>query len=154
MVAIRNVSLHESPGDGVHAGSGAIGASGRDVNGLHAAELHPTGPQGICQPEEAMRRLGGLPDLYADIVGRLLDDAAGIFARLQAAVDAEDISNAHASAHSLKGLALMCGAVSVADAARAMEDATRPGGSPAWRPLMTRIADEMALARVLLTPYR
>ncbi len=110
--------------------------------------------QGICQPDEAIRRLGGLPDLYADIVGRLLDDASGVYARLTAAVAAEDPTRSRAAAHSLKGLALMCGAVGLGDAARALEDATRPGVLPPWKPLMTRIDGEMTQARLLLSPYR
>jgi len=113
-----------------------------------------TSSAGVCQPDEAIRRLGGLPDLYADIVGRMLDDASGVFARLHAAVEARDIEATHAAAHSFKGVALMCGAVSLAEAARRLEDATRPGRIPDWVTMSARVDEEMTLARIVLSPYR
>ena len=82
------------------------------------------------------------------------DDASGVYARLRAASQEENAAHAHASAHSLKGLALMCGAMSLADAAKDMENATRSGGSANFKLLLAQVDAEMELARILLTPYR
>ncbi len=134
-------------------------ASMKPLTSPHASVVpsspdEPKQPRGVCEPDEAIRRLGGLPDLYAAIVGRLLDDASGVFARLRAAVADENASQAHAHAHSLKGLALMCGAVSLADAAKALEEAGRHGACADLKKLLERLEVEMELARILLTPYR
>jgi HPt (histidine-containing phosphotransfer) domain-containing protein len=111
-------------------------------------------PTGICRPQEAIERLGGLPDLYADVLGRLLDDKSGGHERLRAAVFGGDGSQIRAAAHSLKGLAMMCGTVSVAEMAAALESAGRAGEASQWRQLLARLDAEMVAARIILAPYR
>ncbi len=98
-------------------------------------------------------------DLYADILGRLLEDRSGVHAQLRSAVDSGDPARVQAMAHSMKGLALMCGAVSVGDAAVALEGAAKEamasGAEVAdMQQLMSRLDAEMAAARIILAPYR
>ncbi len=108
----------------------------------------------MCRAQEAIARLGGLPDLYADILGRLLDDKSGVCSRLREAVERGDAVNIHATAHNLKGLAMMCGTLSVAEAAAAMEQAGRIGEDSEFSRLLRRLDAEMAAARIILSPYR
>ncbi len=107
-----------------------------------------------CQPIEAIKRMAGLSDLYAVILGRFLDDSAGTCARLRAAVATNDTSTVHYEAHSFKGLAAMCGAVRVAEAAAALEDAALAGQLDAFATLFARIDADYCMARELLSPYR
>ena len=109
---------------------------------------------GVCRPQDAIARLGGLPDLYADVLGRLLEDKSGSLLRLRSAVATADADQIHAAAHSLKGLALMCGADSVADAAAALEAAGRAKSLSDAGSLLLKLIAEMAAARIILAPYR
>ncbi len=98
--------------------------------------------------------MGGLSDLYASILGRFLDDSAGTCARLRAAVASDDTLAVHHEAHSFKGLAAMCGAARVAEAAAALEDAARAGKRGEFATLFARIDADLREARDLLAPYR
>lgn len=109
---------------------------------------------GICRAQEAIGRLGGLRDLYSDVLGRLLTDKTGVYARLHHAVKVQDAAEVHAAAHSLKGLAMMCGAISVADVAAALEEAGRTEDLSEAKALLAKLAAEMAAARIILAPYR
>lgn len=110
--------------------------------------------RGICRAHEAIDRLGGLSDLYADVLGRLLADKTGACARVRRAVEAQDYGEVHAAAHSLKGLAMMCGAISVADVSNALEEAGRSEDMAELNELLARLDAEMAAARIILAPYR
>ena len=107
-----------------------------------------------CEPERAIERLGNMRTLYANVVGRFVNDSAGNFTKLCAAVDAGDLKAIHHTAHSLKGLAAMCGAAGVEailcdlEAAGAAEDATQV---PA---LYHRLESAMTETRRVLSPYR
>ncbi|HVC93263.1 MAG TPA: Hpt domain-containing protein [Pirellulales bacterium] len=107
-----------------------------------------------CQPLAAIERMGGLSDLYAAIVGRFLDDSAGTYARLRAAVATNDASAVHFEAHSFKGLAAMCGAARVAEASAALEDAAQAGERDEFAALFARIDADLRDARESLAPYR
>lgn len=109
---------------------------------------------GVCRAQEAIDRLGGLRDLYADVVGRLLADKTGAYARVRRAVEVQDHTEIHAAAHSLKGLAMMCGAISVADASAALEEAGEAEDRAEIKELLARLDAEMAAARIILAPYR
>jgi HPt (histidine-containing phosphotransfer) domain-containing protein len=112
------------------------------------------GAAGVCRAQEAIARLGGFPDLYADILGRFLNDKSGILSRLREAVERVDAANIHAAAHNLKGLAMMCGALSVAETAAALEQAGRAGADGDFSRMLGRLDAEMAAARIILAPYR
>jgi HPt (histidine-containing phosphotransfer) domain-containing protein len=109
---------------------------------------------GICRPQEALDRLDGLTDLYADVVARFLDDTPGLLPALRTAINSGDMVTAHRAAHSLKGLAGMCGAVSVADVAAAVDRATQTDPPARLLTLLARLDGEMAIARPILAPYR
>ncbi|HUY35572.1 MAG TPA: Hpt domain-containing protein [Pirellulales bacterium] len=119
----------------------------------------PATPSKACQPAVAIERMGGFSDLYAVILGRFLDDAAGTYARLRAAVARKEAlavhqEAIHREAHTFKGLAAMCGAEGVAEAAAALEDAAREGQFRSFAALLARIDAEFSAARELLAPYR
>ena len=111
-------------------------------------------PSGICRAQEAIGRLGGLRDLYSDVLGRLLADKTGAYARVRRAVEARDHAEVHAAAHNLKGLAMMCGAISVADVSAALEEAGRAEDAAELSVLLAKLDAEMAAARIILAPYR
>ncbi len=78
--------------------------------------------------QEALRRLGGNVDLYRRLVQRLGPDAALQVDALAAALAAGDLALAGNAAHSLSGIASAVGAVSLAAAARDLEQAAHKGG--------------------------
>jgi HPt (histidine-containing phosphotransfer) domain-containing protein len=77
----------------------------------------------VCEPEAALQRLGGDVQLYRELVQSFVDDAAGLLPRLDASIAAADYEGVHRAAHCLKGTAATCGALAVADACAAIEQA-------------------------------
>jgi HPt (histidine-containing phosphotransfer) domain-containing protein len=118
------------------------------------AVQEPEPIEGIVNPDRAIERLGGSCTLYSNVVRRFLDDEAGNFALLRQAIVAHDAPLTKRSAHSLKGLAAMCGAESVHDALSSLEnhDSAEEEASPAE--MLSRVDSEMAIAKQVLKPYR
>jgi HPt (histidine-containing phosphotransfer) domain-containing protein len=110
--------------------------------------------EGIVNPDRAIERLGGSDSLYANVVRRFLDDEAGNFALLRQAIMAQDAALTRRSAHSLKGLAAMCGAESVHDALSSLENHDPGDGEASPLELLSRVDAEMAIAKQVLQPYR
>jgi HPt (histidine-containing phosphotransfer) domain-containing protein len=111
-------------------------------------------PQAVVNPEKAIERLGGSRSLYANVVGRFLDDTSGNFALLRQAVRAGDLSQIKRTAHSVKGLAAMCGAISVQDALAALEVADNQDKDVSMTALLSRVDAELSEARKVLQPFR
>ena len=105
-------------------------------------------------PREAIARLGGLDELYADILGRFLDDSAGSVENLRSYAAAGDLKKTREAAHSLKGVAAMCGAAGVAGVAAALERSAQSGHCDAAAQLVKRLEIELVKARQSLGPYR
>lgn len=110
--------------------------------------------RGEIQPEAALERLAGLRDLYADVVGQLLDDHSGMRGRLKAAVASGDLAAVHLNAHGLKGLAAMCGAQSLVEAAQQLENAAKAGDRGRAADLWSVMEVEFEAAATALAPYR
>jgi HPt (histidine-containing phosphotransfer) domain-containing protein len=110
--------------------------------------------EGIVNPDRALERLGGSRTLYANVVGRFLDDTAGNFAQLRAAVSSENRPQIKRMAHSLKGLAAMCGAESMHDVLAGLEICDDTKGPEEVVDLMARVDAEMGIAHKVLRPYR
>lgn len=113
----------------------------------------PAIPEGVCRPQEAIDRLEGLVEIYAQTVRGFLDDKAGLIGKLRVAIDAGDAAGAHFAAHSLKGLAAMCGAVSVAEVAAAIDRDSRIADQTTLAKNFQRLEREFAAAREQLAPY-
>ncbi len=115
----------------------------------------PSGPQakGVCKPDEALARLENLVDIYVDVVTGFLNDNEGYLRRLHEAVERDDGLAAHRTGHTLKGLASMCGAQSVAEACFAMEQRAETATTAERRTMLRQIEAEFAAARVGLAKY-
>lgn len=122
------------------------------LNGVPAASV-PI-PSGECRPQEAIDRLGGMAELYGEVVDRFLNDEAGTLLKLHSATDLGDLIRARDAAHSLKGLAAMCGAVSVAGIAAAIEQVAQTGHFSLLASLSKRLDVEMSNAKSMLNAYR
>jgi HPt (histidine-containing phosphotransfer) domain-containing protein len=95
-----------------------------------------------------------MPSLYAEVVARFVDDTAGNFAKLRSAIAAGDLRLTHQTAHSLKGLAAMCGAVGVESILDEIETAGREEDSELVADCSVRLKLAMDATRIALTPYR
>ena len=73
---------------------------------------------------------------------------------MHSATDLGDLIKARDAAHSLKGLAAMCGAVSVAGVAAAIEQVAQTGHFSLLASLSRRLDIEMANAKNMLNAYR
>jgi HPt (histidine-containing phosphotransfer) domain-containing protein len=103
--------------------------------------------KGVCRPEEALARLEGLRDIYDDVVGTFLRDDDGFLHKLRQAVEVGDPQTTALAAHTLKGMAGMCGAVSAAEAAFAIEQAAPTAGREKLLALLQTLDAELAAAR-------
>jgi HPt (histidine-containing phosphotransfer) domain-containing protein len=77
--------------------------------------------------EATLERLGGDVDLFFDLVRFFLEDAAMLEARLETALEANDIRTVEITAHSLKGLCANFGARRAVAYAYAIEESARAG---------------------------
>jgi HPt (histidine-containing phosphotransfer) domain-containing protein len=118
-----------------------------------ANTIVPPIPSGDCRPKEALERLGGMMELYGEVVDRFLNDDAGTIVKLHTASELGDLMKARDAAHSLKGMAAMCGAVSVAGVAAAIEQVAQTGHFSLLASLNRRLDTEMSNAKVSLRPY-
>jgi HPt (histidine-containing phosphotransfer) domain-containing protein len=109
---------------------------------------------GKCEPREAIARLGGLDELYADILGRFLDDTSGVIGSLRTFAQAGNAKKTCEAAHSLKGAAAMCGAAGVAGVAAAIEHTAQSGHCGSLPQLIRRLELELENARTSLASFR
>jgi HPt (histidine-containing phosphotransfer) domain-containing protein len=103
--------------------------------------------KGVCCPDEALARLEGLRDVYDDVVGALLRDDDGFLRQLRDAVERGDSKQAVLAAHTLKGMAGMCGAVSAAEEALELERAAPTATPEILAGLLAAFDAELAAAR-------
>lgn len=110
-------------------------------------------PKGVCRPDEALARLEGLVDVYADVVTGFLNDDEGYLRRLHEAIERDDAKAAHRTAHTLKGLAAMCGATSVAEICFQLEQQAETVTNAERREMLQQIEAEVVAARLGLASY-
>ncbi len=84
-----------------------------------AIERTPSAP--ILDIEGTLARFGGDKELFAEIVGLVLEDAPRLMDDLHSAVKAKDAAAIHSRAHALKGVVAGCGGVRAANVAQALE---------------------------------
>ena len=123
---------------------------------IHATDVHSKASNSDleCDPQLAISRLGGKRSLYANVVGRFLDDSAQYFVRLRRAVIAEDLPAIQQTAHCLKGVAAMCGASRVEATLSELEATALQMDLEPLKELSDRLETEMSSARAALDPYR
>lgn len=124
------------------------------MQSFDAQSPDPDSNDAHCEPERAIERLGNMRTLYANVVARFVDDSAGNFSRLRNAVQAGDFKGIHYTAHSLKGLAAMCGAVGVENVLCDLEAAGADSDGEQVQSLYERLEVAVAETRNRLTPYR
>ena len=109
---------------------------------------------GICRPEEALARLGGYRDIYADTLSSFLKDDDNFFGRIGEQLEKGNLPEVRRLAHTLKGFAAMCGALSVAEVAALLENSCRPEGDRDLEPAYySRLKREFALCHERLAEY-
>jgi two-component system, sensor histidine kinase and response regulator len=113
----------------------------------------PIVAKGECRPEEALARLEGLRDIYDDVVGKFLRDDDGFLRKLREAVEGGDVKEAVRAAHTLKGTAGMCGAVSAAEAAFAVERAAPTATREQLTALLQMLGAEIKAARAAFRKF-
>ncbi len=69
----------------------------------------------------ALERLGGMDDLYVEVLGSFADEQADAMARTRTALNSNDHEGARRVAHTLKGLAGTVGAAALEASALALE---------------------------------
>lgn len=111
-------------------------------------------PEVACEPARAIERLGGMRTLYANVVARFLDDSAGNLERVRDALSAGDIRMVQQSAHSLKGLAAMCGAIRVESVLAELESITSDSLATQQGEFRERLERAIAESHSLLKPFR
>jgi HPt (histidine-containing phosphotransfer) domain-containing protein len=109
--------------------------------------------KGVCAPEEAIGRLAGCRDLYVDTVVSFFREVGKIVDQIGEAITAGDTTTMRKTAHGLKGFAGMCGAVSVAEAAAALEKCEEASTDEDRRGLLSRLEGEVAVAQTTLRPF-
>ncbi|MRX11793.1 response regulator, partial [Pseudoduganella sp. FT25W] len=96
----------------------------------------------------ALQRLGGNAGLLQRLLTRFAETQGDAMARIAAAIDSNDLSAATREAHTLKGLASNIGAVTLANAAAALEQllaaGNRGGCSDALADLSAELAELLA----------
>jgi len=106
-----------------------------------------------CEVDAAIARLGGDVELYKELIQSFLDDHSQLLPKLKQAISTADADALHRAGHSLKGLALSCGAMGVADAAAILERYGREKRlddlDSAWHGL----SRSFAATRRVLAPY-
>lgn len=118
------------------------------------AEHASTLTAGICRPEEALARLGGYRDIYADTLASFLKDEDNFFGRIGEEIEKGNVAEVRRLAHTLKGFAAMCGAVSVSEVASLLEHSCHPGGDGGMGPAYyARLRREFALCHGQLAEY-
>jgi CheY-like chemotaxis protein len=116
------------------------------------AGLADDGPSPI-DLARALRTVGGDRKLLAKVAGMLAKKLPRLLEGLRAAEAAGDLSGLHANAHSLRGASQNLGAIALAEAARALEEAAVASRWPEARALVQQVGHEVeqalpALARL------
>jgi two-component system, sensor histidine kinase and response regulator len=109
--------------------------------------------QGICLPEEAIGRLAGCRDLYVDTVVSFFGEVGKIVEQIDEAISAGNTAAMRRTAHGLKGFAGMCGAVSVAEAAAALEQCEEQSTTAERTALLARLQGEITIAATKLRSF-
>lgn len=101
-----------------------------------------------------LSRFGGDKTLFVEMAGFVLEDVPQLYAKLRAAVEADDRAAIQMHAHALKGLIAGCGGLRAASAAQRIESAGQSGDVSEIVPLMLSFGAEFNLLEQALRKYR
>jgi two-component system sensor histidine kinase/response regulator len=107
----------------------------------------------VLDLENALARLGGDRELFADMAGYLVEDAPKLFGDLRSAVAAEDATAVRMAAHALRGLLAGCGGVRATQVAQELEDAAHSGDLSQADTLAASLEAELAQLKTALGPH-
>jgi two-component system, sensor histidine kinase and response regulator len=107
----------------------------------------------VLDSVQALARLGGDGQLYAELIGFVLEDAPLLLSELQDAMDDGNATAVRMKAHALKGLVAGCGGVRAANAAQKVETAGEQGELSEISPIVESLRDELELLIHALRDY-
>jgi len=91
------------------------------------SDRSPTVELPLIDPQDALRRAGGRPELAHELFRMLCDSLEDSAMRLRQALDAGDRAGLHETAHRLHGACLYCGVPRLREAALQLERMTGTG---------------------------
>lgn len=97
----------------------------------------------VLDKETALHRVGGDPELLAEIGHLFLSEYPSLVDRMAAAIPAHDAQSLERAAHSLKGSVANFGAQPAVDAAFALEQAGRSGDLSRAPQLLTTLLQHL-----------
>jgi HPt (histidine-containing phosphotransfer) domain-containing protein len=106
---------------------------------------HAEPASGHIDTDEALRRVGGIPDILVEIVGLFLDEYPSLHDTLETALGAGDLVTAGSVAHRLKGDLGSLAARSASEAARRLEATAKSGDAVETARLWEEFKVEMEL---------
>ena len=108
----------------------------------------------VLDLDAALARLGGDRELFADLVGYLLEDAPPLIGDLTVAVNARDAPLVRSKAHALKNLVAGCGGVRATNITQALEDSGQSGNLGSAPTLLTELQRALAELTNALAEHR
>jgi two-component system, sensor histidine kinase and response regulator len=111
-------------------------------------------PEPVLDSDGALARLGGDKELFADMIGYMLEDVPPLFSELSAAISGKDAPTIRMKAHALKGLVASCGGVRASHVAQRLENAGQSGDVSNADTLLDTLEKELATLTSELTAYR
>ena len=102
----------------------------------------------------ALKRLGGDPGLFRDVIRLFDEDAPVLLATIRSAIDQEDFEDLQRAAHSLKGLAANFGARKAVASAQRLERLGKTRSLNHVAETLTDLENEVVRLDHALTPYR
>jgi len=103
--------------------------------------------------DNALARLGGDLDLFADMAGYAIEDTPKLISDLTAAIKNNDAPVVRMKAHALKGLVAGCGGLRTVAIAQELEDAGENGDLSNANSLAAKLVLEVAQLQSALTPH-
>ncbi len=143
------------PIEGRPAEAQAAAAADRRTAGGAVSELAWSGdPQDRIDYEGALKRLGGDPDMFRDVVRLFDEDKPGLLRAIREAAAARDAPGLRRAAHSLKGLASNFGAPRAVETAGRLEQIGASGCLDDADQAIVELESRLSSLDQILVPYR
>ena len=143
------------PIEGRPAEAQAAAVADRRTAGGAVSELAWSGdPQDRIDYEGALKRLGGDPDIFRDVVRLFDEDKPGLLRAIREAAAARDAPGLRRAAHSLKGLASNFGAPRAVETAGRLEQIGASGCLDDADQAIVELESRLSSLDQILVPYR
>jgi len=103
--------------------------------------------------ENALARLGGDRELFADLAGYVIEDTPPLFQAIQSALVANDATTMRMKSHAIKGLIAGCGGIRASLIAQSLEDAGNSGDLGQSSTLVSSLGQELDELTKALAAY-